>query len=522
MVNQGSQTTNDEDGFSKHIYTAVLSQSDLQSSGEIPFSGEWLRNSRFDTGQYWDWTVDSDSPLDDVNGRIEGGNASIDVIGEQHTFNETWDFTNSTEREGWEVDTQPKWAYYSPNINPNNVYPDDFGNDSSGLWAYHYWAEGADQIAIINWNYTINMNDFGISNMEDYNITSASLTAKFNASVKAQYSYDFGADDYTDAIDVLSDENATNNFQGQTGDFARFFVLISDTEFINHNEVADNQTSELGRDFPKYDKISNGIMNTESERELIEDINTALGYNHKNFTISVGIYIKCEDNFAQDSDEWELLSITGLNFSFTYKKQIDKETTISLSQEGNKITGDNIIITGASLSFNYKLDQNWTDASEYSELKTFINNNEHGEPILLRDYIYSDEYSYASFDLTSIIPKDLNITLSLQLYLANTFDLTDNITISFDNVYLQISYIQLYPDIGVSEGLDEPLIFTSLFIGAAALAGGLGTYLVLYYKIFRYPKPIRKLRKYRKSLKRGKAPRNIQIPSRKEAFKSKF
>jgi len=523
ILKQNSESKN---RFITQNYTTLLANTNLKTSGEIPFIQQWLKNSQFDTDQYWDLTIESDSPLADVAGFIQDGNANIRVIGEEHTFNKSWDFSNPQNQTGWEKDTRPKWAYSSPNINASALYPDSSDLNESGACASHYWEEGADQIAVVNWNYTINLDQ----DMRDYNITSASLIATFNATVQAIYSTDNTSGggyigQYTGAIDVQTDTGLPYQvpawgYYGQTGDFVRFFVLISDTDYINSNEVAYNQTSKLGQDIPEISEITDGVMITESEEELIADINTALKQNYRNFTISVGMYIKCEDNFHQDADNWELLSITGLNFSFTYEKVIDKDTKISWNQQGGKISGDNIIITGADLRFNYKLDKNWTDKSEYSELQMFINNNEHGEPILLREYKYSDQFTSAGFDLTSLVPKDQNITLSIQLYLANTFDLTENITIFLDNVYLQISYIQLYPDIGISEDTNEPWIYAGLFIGAAAIAGGLGTYLLLYYTIFRYPKPIRKLRKYRKSLKKGELPRNLSITSREDAFKS--
>jgi hypothetical protein len=522
ILKQNSELKNNNK-FIIQDYTTHLSNNNINPSGEIPFIQQWLQNSQFDTEQFWDLIIDSASPLDDVDGFIEGGHANIIIIGEQHTYNKSWDLTNSQNQTGWEVDSRPKWAYSSPNINASAIYPDSFGNDSRGLWASHYWDEGADQIAVVNWNYTINLDH----DMRDYNIIFASLTATFNATVQARWSTDNSSTQYTGAIDVQTDaglpyQDPVQGYYGQTGDFVRFFVLISDMDYINSNEVAYNQTSKLGQDIPEISDITDGVMTTELEEELIADINSALKNNYRNFTISVGMYIKCEDNFHQDADNWELLSITGLNFTFTYEKVINKDTTISWSQQGGKITGENTIITGADLSFNYKLDKNWTDRSEFSELRMFINNNEYDEPILLSEYIYSDDYISAGFDLTNLVPKDQNITLSIQLYLANTFDLTENITISLDNVYLQISYVQIYPDIAISEATNEPWFYAALFLGAAAIAGGLGTYLVLYYTIFRYPKPIRKLRNYRKSLKKGEMPRNLSITSREEAFKSKM
>jgi len=49
------------------------------------------------------------------------------------------------------------------------------------------------------------------------------------------------------------------------------------------------------------------------------------------------------------------------------------------------------------------------------------------------------------------------------------------------------------------------------------VTGGLGGYLYLYQKILKYPKPVRKVRKYRFSLKKKKGP-DVTITGRESAF----
>jgi hypothetical protein len=70
-----------------------------------------------------------------------------------------------------------------------------------------------------------------------------------------------------------------------------------------------------------------------------------------------------------------------------------------------------------------------------------------------------------------------------------------------------------------SESFRRSLII-SIIAGVVAGAG-LGGYLVLYRLYLRYPPAIRKLRKYRKSLKRKRAP-DISTSSRKEIFRDTF
>ncbi|TXT54049.1 MAG: exported protein of unknown function [Promethearchaeota archaeon] len=422
-----------------------------QASYEIFYSKEWLEDNSFNPPASA-WNNLSDGDTSDVNASLLGGEGRFEVLGEQHTFNESWDLTNPQNQTDWELDTQPKWAYYDPNIDPNNIYPDLKEKNSSGLCASHYWEEGADQIAVVNWNHTVNMNDYGVDSMLDYNITSASLTASFYAKVQATVSEDEGgSNEFTGAIDVLTDEfidsgvNDSNGqpFQGQTGDFARFFVLISDTEYINHEEVAYFQSSTLGQDIPEIDEISNGMMITDSEEDLISYINNALQNNYINFTISVGIYIKCEDNFAQDADNWTLLSITGLNLTFTYKKIIDKGTTLSWQQTGDQINSSQYSIINATLGFEYKVDQDWLNATNSlnSELRIIINGSQYSETLELRNAPTSfQDAKTGGFDITNLINYDVNISLSIQLYLADEFDLEQKVTVSIDNVSLLIWY----------------------------------------------------------------------------------
>jgi hypothetical protein len=505
--NLSLRTTNNQIGLSRDVF----------------YTEQWLQNSDFDTNDYWNVSIDSNSPLTDVSGEISEGNAKIDVIGEEHELKYFADFTNDTDQSEWEVDTDPKFPLASGGLNASLLYPDDFNMSSNGAYLSHYWEnEEADQIAVVNWNHTIKM-DY---DMSDYNITSASLMATFNATAQASVSeqfYDYNGGDEiigTGAIDVLSDSNIdSGNFQAQTGDYARFYVIISDTEYITSEEVAYNQTTILGQDDPEINNITDGVLYPESEEELREHLMRVLEHNNRNFTISIGMYVKCEDNFPQDSDFWELLSITSLSLNFTYRKRIDRGTTIQWSQEGDQISGENIVITNGNLKFEYKLNDNWTETSEFSELRFFINGNQFDETIRLSDYEYSDNFIPASqtgFDLTAI-PKDQNLTLSIQLYLANTFDLTQNITIFLDNVYLEITYKETFADTN-----PEPWIATAGLIGAIAAFLSLGGYFAYYYRVLRFPKPVRKVRKYRKSLKKDTFPRGVNTPKRGQSFNQKY
>ncbi|TXT58377.1 MAG: hypothetical protein BAJALOKI3v1_1350001, partial [Promethearchaeota archaeon] len=167
----------------------------VRLSRDVFYTEQWLQNSEFETDEYWNVSIDSNSPLSDVSGVISDGNAKIKVIGEEHELKYFADFTNESDQLEWELDTDPKFPLSSGGLNASLLYPNrGYEINSSGACMSHYWDESAAQIAVVNWNHTINM-DY---DMSDYNITSASLMATFNASVVASPSWDDGWVDGTE------------------------------------------------------------------------------------------------------------------------------------------------------------------------------------------------------------------------------------------------------------------------------------------------------------------------------------
>jgi len=67
----------------------------------------------------------------------------------------------------------------------------------------------------------------------------------------------------------------------------------------------------------------------------------------------------------------------------------------------------------------------------------------------------------------------------------------------------------------------QALLFLILFIVAVAVISGLAGYFVAYYYVLKYPKPVRKVRKYRRTLKRAKTPKS-EIANREKAFSSTY
>ncbi|MFX1446233.1 MAG: hypothetical protein ACFFHV_22780, partial [Promethearchaeota archaeon] len=224
-----------------------------------------------------------------------------------------------------------------------------------------------------------------------------------------------------------------------------------------------------------------------------------------------------------------------------YRKNIDKSTTLSWSQEGNMINYTSVQVIDATANFEYKIDKDWnkTTSSQFSEVRVLINNKMQKKypNVKLVDYNYSKyqgnfiDAREGGYDLTSLITIKENISFSIQVYIGDNFRLDQTINISIDNVYLNISFIVFSPEgniiieSGGSNGKggtrEAPWIF--LIVAMAAIVGSsiLGAYFLEYYFVLKYPKPIRKVRKYRRALNKKKIP-NVDIISRQKAFKTQY
>lgn len=248
-------------------------------------------------------------------------------------------------------------------------------------------------------------------------------------------------------------------------------------------------------------------------------LSQVLKHDNHNFTITLGIDVDCEDNYpGYELDVWYSLLIKSCNLTFTYKKIIDQGTLVSWNQIGNSINGTSVKVTEANLKFEYKVDQLWpTSLSPNSEIRILINDRQHTETIKLSNAITSfQDAKENGFDLSSITNPYENVTLSIQVYLADGFLLTNNITVSITNVYLTISYTETF-----SVFSREPWLFAALLVIAVIATVIVGGYLYAYQKILKYPRPVRKVIKFRKSLKRSNMP-NVVIVSRENSFRNVY
>ena len=460
----------------------------IKTSPVIPGGGQWLDNSNF-TGTVDPWFSSIDGDTTDVNPSYTPDQANFEVVGDERTFSEVSG-----------VPTEADWTNITNPLFP--ALPSNHKIDQYGCWANHSWADPNDplQSPSIHWERNINLP----VDMNDYVITEAFVSAVFNASVTTQSGDNPGETFINLGVDTPNDPNVVTFQSAYEFDYVRFYVLVSDLDFNETYEVAWYQTVHLGQDSPEIDSIADTFMNTVLEETLIFYLTSVLRKDGFNFKITLGMRISCADNFQYDRDYWDSLRIKSCNLTFTYEKRIDKFTSVSWNQEGSKISGNNVYITGANLRFKYKIDQPWPEAlSPNSEIKILLNNNSHSETINLNLAITSfQEAKPDGFDVAYLILKDVNITLSIQLYLADDFLYNDTIRVSIDEVFLEISYITIY-----SELLSEPEIFLLLLILASVAGGAVATYFILYQRILKFPVPVRKVRKYKRTLNKEESPR---------------
>ncbi|MFX1419616.1 MAG: hypothetical protein ACFE9N_11910 [Promethearchaeota archaeon] len=490
--------------FSTMIFTNLfisnskinIKTEELKTSGVEYFRNNlWIENPSFDDlGEPWDLRIEGDSR--DVIGDIGHGNANYTIVGDSR-IKQIDEPLNNTD---WDLFNNPDL----PILPSNPAFPLLPNITEKGCEVSHRWDENINQThnrPSAQWKRTINMP----VDMRDYIITEAYLEVIFNATVTVSPT--------SGGIERRVTEAVSNRFS--TGDYAEFYVLVSDVdETFPAVRIAYNHTGDLGLDGTSG-MYTDTPMDIVPENVLKSILTSILETDGFNFTITLGIDIYCEDNIpAVDIDIWDSLIIRSFNLTFSYEKKINQFTSIAWEQEGNALTGANIQVTDARVNFTYKIDTPWSITStSNSEIRVLMNNNSVSEINLLE---VNNSFQNIEYEVTSFILKGLNITLSIQVYLADQFGLSQNITISIDDVYLIISYIKITIDI-----FSEPWISTALLVLASVVTAGVGGYLVAYQRILRYPRPVRKVIKYRRTLNRSKSPEVAIIPQ-DVAFKKAY
>ncbi len=462
----------------------------------------WLNNSGFEDPIEPTWFSTRNGDLSDISASTGSGFANYEVLGGYGVYSNV---TNTPLVSDWDEF--------------NNTYfilPDGTHEiNENGCEASHEFQENTDQSRnrpSVHWRRNITMP----VDMSDYIITSASLTAIVNGS---------GDTNLETPTDDLSYDGA--GYFATYYDYARFYVKFSNLDYINLYEVAYFQTVDLGigdqdrQTTGVYDYLYDTIMSTVDEPTLIFYLTKALEADSYNFGITLGIDIYCEDNYNQaDRDTFYSLLIKSANLTFNYEKKIDQLSSISWNQNAPEINGSNVKVTESNLKFRYKVSELWSvDLSSNSEIRIFINNKQHSETIKLTTANESfNEAKIGGFNLIDITFPYEVLNLSLQLFLADEFGLSSTYIFSIDDVFLEISYTETIIDPG---GNPEPLIFRIL-LAAAIIAGiCIGGYFIAYYKILRFPKPVRKVRNYRSTLRNPKNP-SKEITERKDSFKEEY
>jgi hypothetical protein len=453
----------------------ILTNKDINP--QMAIQDQWLKNNGFSTLQNWIFTKGILGDNTSVDADISGGKANFRVLGEKLTYSLSG-IPNST--------NSPDWLELAK---PDYYKPDNTGIDNFGCWVSHVWSEGSNQFPGVHWRKNISLDN----DMSKYTIKAASIEVTFNATVNAN-------------VDVI-DESALNQFG--IGDFVTFYVQISDLDYKNPYIIAINKTWDLGRDSGPL-SISNKLIEAYDESVIITALNSAFDKDpdHSNFTITLGIDIYSEDNWGGDTDTFTSLRINKCNLSFTYERKIEKFTSLALNQIGDTVSGENVRITNAVCYFNYSISDVWVyDLSPFSEMRILINDNPYRETIQLSSMtISSRQARFEGEDFSSLFREEVNISISIQTYIANTFSLNRTITISIDDAYLYISYIF------VRSGAD----YSILVIGLTAGIIGIVIAFSLYQFHFKYPPLVRKIRKLKKGIRKRLVKKPILVNSRED------
>ncbi|MFX0042524.1 MAG: hypothetical protein ACFE8L_06400 [Candidatus Hodarchaeota archaeon] len=423
--------------------TYSTDQSNINLSPVVTYTIPWLKNSNFSSQESWETQIEGDSR--DAVAFIGEEQGNYQIIGNSGVFT----IDDPLSDTDWTVFNNPELP----------MLPDIYEINSSGCYVYHEWHENVDPTRnrpSIHWKRTITMP----VNMTDYEITAASLEVIFNATVTVS-PHDGGG------IDRLGDGNLDDY---SIGDYTEFYVLLSDVEqSFEPIQAAYNNTAfgDLGQDTPAVSNFSDTPLNPVPENVLISILTSVLGTDGYNFTITLGIDIYCEDNeYGVDIDRWNSLIIRSFNLTFSYEKKIDEFTSVSFYQQANSITGNYTQIINATLNFKYKIDQAWpTILSPNSEMRVLINANQHFETIELSSATTSFQPAkLGGFNVTYLIQKEVNLSVSIQTLIANTFSLDRNITISIDDVYLIITYSSYVPPSMFFESSKQTIIGYDYFI----------------------------------------------------------
>ncbi len=498
-------STNYSDDFSN--------KRNLKLSAITSGTKQWINNSGFDTPIY-PWYNETSGDITDVNVSLNNEMANFIINGEQRIFNN--------------ISGTPKNGEWIPgNESEISINPDNYGINEYGAWADNHYQEGGgnDQSRnnpIIQWNKNVTMP----INMRDYSVTYANIAAIFNGSAD---------------LNIETPYDSIPTGYAAEYDHTRFYVLISDLEKIEQYEIAYNQTLSLGQGNSPMtgvngtsDNITYTIMKRIDEDDLVFYLNRVLERDYRNFTITLGIDIYNEDNYdGFEWDTWNYLYINSCNLTFNYTKKIDQLSSISWKQDGQKISDlskendTTVVATGAKLSFKYKIDKNWSTftSDQNSEINIYLNGVPYSIPIKLSN-VNTTGFEEISINLPP--PAD-SVNLTIELLLREDFILDRTITFTIDNVTLDISYKIYGPDTPIvagGNGGKTKVIrgpdYTPIVIGLTAGIIGLVSIFAAYQLHYKNPPVVRKIRKLKKNVKKGRKTKPLLLNKREELTAKRF
>jgi len=402
----------------------------IRSSGQRAVTSQWIKNPTFESPiePIWYWENGTDGDNSDMDATTSTNQANYEVLGETRTFTVVSGIINSSTSPGWEQFNKTGF-----------LLPDEALLTSEGCYVSHFWNDGPNQFPSAQWRTNLSIP----IDMSDYIITSASLEVIVNASVD-------------DDVDTPLDDVYWENFA--IGDSVTFYSQISDLDYnAPLYTVASNKTKYLGQwhenaTYPSILTIDDNPLETVAEIDLITALNSAFEKDpsHSNFTLTLGIDIYSEDNLGSaDPDHFDDLFIKTCNLTFTVKKKIDQSTTLSWNQVGNTLDSASVV-TDAKFFFEYRVNNTWPSSAPLSEIIFYLNDKSYDEGIIKLSSATTSwkDAKVGGFDVTSLISTGVNITTSIEVFLKDTFELGQAISISIRNVYLNISYIETFQDYG--------------------------------------------------------------------------
>ena len=413
----------------------------VKTSAQRSVTKQWIKNSNFSSVPIeptWYCEKGAEGDNSDMNATTSTGQANFEVLGETKSFSVTSGTVNSSSWYGWGI--------YN---NSDFLLPDNTTIDNRGCFTYHFLNETdapgqVHNFPSVHFRKNVSMPD----DMSDYVITDVSLEVIFNASVNTNVDSFNDWDPTASTVDIDMDKF-------EIGDSAHFYADVSDINNaylynVGNFETRDVALGQHDRGYPVITNITNQELNYVDDSDLIANLNSALETDHTNFAINLGLDIYCEDNRGTpgDDDEWYYLIFKSVNLTITYVKKIDQFTTLSWNQKGNTLNSTNVQVTDAKFFFKYKINNKWPSTAPLSEIIFYLNDKSYSEGIIKLSAANTSwqEAKVGGFDVTSLISTDVNITVSIEVFLKDTFELNQTYSISIDDVYLNISYIETFPD----------------------------------------------------------------------------